>query len=201
MARGERSSSPVPLQRSCDAQGMAHPWGSIAHVGQMSSLKGFTPGTGSSPDPLPTQPGSRSPAPDPAACRGAADASTMQPQGHGRPGVGTSQAARAPPGGSGAEKSWGCLTPRRSPARAALVPRQRKLLHKQLPSLRLGETHVQPTVPMCSPLPVGRRPGTPTTQPPPTTAPPCRVQPATPHPCAWHSSLQGRRQRLPMLPA
>ena len=57
------------------------------------------------------------------------------------------------------------------------------------------DKHVQPAVPTRSPLPAGCRPGT------PTASPPHGVQPAAPHPCAWPSSLQGRRQRLPVLPA
>lgn len=52
MARGGGLHSPVPLQRSPDAQGRAHPWGSITRAGQMGSL-GADPGHGLCPGPPP----------------------------------------------------------------------------------------------------------------------------------------------------
>lgn len=126
-------------------------------------------------------------------------ASWMQCQGC-ELGAGSSQAAQAPPAGSGAEKSWGCLTPHHSPARAAPLPGQRKLLHKQPPSC----TPVRQTRPACGahtqPSPSRTQAREPHSQATPTTTPLHRVQPAAPHPCAWPSSLQGTSQCLEVLP-
>jgi len=117
----ERGHAPHARAEEPRRPGQGSSLGSIARAGQTGPLRGLAPGTGSAVDPSPPSWG-------PMALLGAGELRAA--------GARCRQAAVPGPWseGSGAEKSQRCLTPRRSPARAAPVPERRKLLHKRSPS-------------------------------------------------------------------
>lgn len=169
----------MPLQRSPCAQGRVHPCVTTTHAHQMGSLSGLIPGAGSALDPLPAQPGSRSPTPSPATCRGAAKRRLPSAGGMRCP-VPVGCSDRAASWERGAHRQH---KPRRQEAglrNHGVASLPTTVLQEQPHFLGRGscstssrhpaprcDKHVQPVVLTRNPLPAERKPGTPTARPPP----------------------------------